>query len=114
MVINEFGRAVRHARLDAGVTLKQMAEALGSSASYLSAMETGKKAVPERWVEKIEAYFKDRGLEVRGLRVKADLANNTIRLDGLPDDQREVLARLAHARIEPDRLAKIQAVLGAD
>ena len=53
MKITEFGKAVRKARIDASVTLGDMAEALEVSPPFLSAMETGRKKISEDWVRKI-------------------------------------------------------------
>ena len=53
MAITEFGKAVRKARIDAGVTLVGMADELGTTTSFLSAMEMGRKKIPASWVEKM-------------------------------------------------------------
>lgn len=44
-----FGDRVRQLRSERGMTQKQMAEKLGVSAAYLSALEHGKRGVP-RWI----------------------------------------------------------------
>lgn len=43
------GNYLRDLRLNNGQTLKQMAEILGVSSSFLSAVENGKKSMPNRW-----------------------------------------------------------------
>jgi transcriptional regulator with XRE-family HTH domain len=53
-----FGEKMRELRAAKGVSQKDMAEALGVSAAYLSALEHGKRGVPN-WalVQKIVGYF---------------------------------------------------------
>lgn len=53
-----FGQKMRELRRAKGVTQRQMAEALGVSPSYLSALEHGHRGVPN-WalIQKIVGYF---------------------------------------------------------
>ncbi|WP_306117205.1 MULTISPECIES: helix-turn-helix domain-containing protein [unclassified Roseitalea] len=44
-----FGQRLRELRAERGMTQKQMAEAIGVSAAYLSALEHGKRGTP-RWI----------------------------------------------------------------
>ncbi|MEO3387139.1 helix-turn-helix domain-containing protein [Mesorhizobium sp. CAU 1741] len=53
-----FGQRMRELRAQKGVTQKEMAQALGVSAAYLSALEHGRRTAPN-WalVQKIVGYF---------------------------------------------------------
>ncbi|KHF28295.1 Helix-turn-helix domain protein [Anoxybacillus sp. BCO1] len=51
-MLTEFGRFCRKLRIDNGELLKHMADKLGVTSSYLSAVENGKRNVPQDWVEK--------------------------------------------------------------
>ena len=53
-----FGARIRTLREEKGVSQKEMAEALGLSAAYLSALEHGRRGAPS-WalVQKIVGYF---------------------------------------------------------
>lgn len=53
-----FGEKLRRLRLQRGITQKEMATALGTSAAYLSALEHGRRGVPT-WpmLQKIIGYF---------------------------------------------------------
>ena len=77
-----FGRHLRHLRAERGLTLKDMASAIGVSGAYLSALEHGKRGRPS-WtlVQRIIAY-----------------------LNVIWDDAEELtrLARLSHPRITVD------------
>jgi transcriptional regulator with XRE-family HTH domain len=45
-MLTEFGQYLRKIRIDCGDLLKDMADKLGVTSSYLSAVETGKRNVP--------------------------------------------------------------------
>ena len=46
-MITEFGKILRIIRINCGDSAKDMSEKLGISASYLSAIENGKRNVPD-------------------------------------------------------------------
>lgn len=56
-VLTTFGRLVRKLRIDKGLLLGDMADALKVSASFLSAVETGKKSVPSDWPTRITSWL---------------------------------------------------------
>jgi transcriptional regulator with XRE-family HTH domain len=77
-----FGDRMRKLRAERGVTLKQMADAIGVSSAYLSALEHGKRGRPG-WhlIQRIIAYF----------NIIWDEAEEVVRL-----------ARISHPRITID------------
>ena len=54
-MLTEYGKLVRKHRIDRGMTLREMAAALGMSPAFLSATETGRKPVPKELAERIAA-----------------------------------------------------------
>ena len=56
-MLTEFGKALRKIRIEREELLKDMATALGVSAAYLSAVETGKRRIPDDWVERISIHY---------------------------------------------------------
>lgn len=57
-MINSFGIFVRKLRLEKSEFLFDMANKLGVSSAFLSAVETGKKAIPKYFAEKIIEIYK--------------------------------------------------------
>jgi transcriptional regulator with XRE-family HTH domain len=56
--VTPFGEAVRRLRRMKGVTQKQMAEAIGVSPAYLSALEHGKRSAPSfDFIQRVAGYF---------------------------------------------------------
>lgn len=52
-MLTSLGKFLRKIRIDHGEVLKDMADKLGVTASYLSAVETGKKRMPSSWNSRI-------------------------------------------------------------
>ncbi|MDR2360243.1 MAG: helix-turn-helix domain-containing protein [Oscillospiraceae bacterium] len=52
-MLTAIGRYLRKLRIDRGELLKDMSDRLGVTASYLSAVENGKRAFPTEWAKKI-------------------------------------------------------------
>ncbi len=97
-MLTEFGKAVRKARIDAGSTMMEMANSLGTSPSFLSSIETGRKKIPAEWVKKIEQYFSDLGVSVSDLRSAADAANQSVSLEGLSREHQMLVAGFARVQ----------------
>ena len=56
-MLTSIGRFLRKLRIDNGEILKDMAEALGVSSAFLSAVENGKKKMPDGWIEKLKSIY---------------------------------------------------------
>jgi len=52
-----FGKFCRKLRIEQGELLKEMADKLGVSASYLSAVEVGKRNVPNDWLDRLSSIY---------------------------------------------------------
>lgn len=110
-----FGREIRKIRIDADLTLGEMALALGKKPSYLSAVELGDKPLSEEFAMSIIAflkrhpYFKQHRLEEKHLMRLADSTRKTVNVGHLPARSRENVA--AFARRLPGLSARKQTVL---
>lgn len=100
MKITEFGKAVRKARIDANVSLLEMAEDLKVTSPYLSGLETGRKKVTNEWVNKIYRYFDNKGLVLQNLAEKADISNEMINLEGIDPSHQAIIAGFARVTDE--------------
>jgi hypothetical protein len=112
MAITEFGKAVRKARIDAdNVTLGSMAAELNTTPSFLSALEMGRKKIPNDWVERIESFFRKRGISGLRLRELADLANKSVSLQGLSPAQQMLVAGFARVNLDQVELENLKQLL---
>lgn len=96
-MVTPFGKAVRKLRLDKGVILKDMAEALDVHSAYLSAVETGKKRITDNLLEQVADYFSEyEGVEevLRGL-VEQSQPELRVKLADRSNEDRELLVAFA-------------------
>lgn len=111
MALTDFGKAVRKARIDTGFTLLTMAQRLGTTPAYLSGLETGRKNISSKWVEAIYDLFAEQGYYIDELRMLADIANETVPLQGLPPEQQMLVAGFAKSQFTPEELKKFALLL---
>lgn len=107
MVLTEFGVAVRQARGKAGKTLMSMANDLGASPAFMSALETGRNKVPAQWVAKIDEYFKKLGNQISDLALLADVANESVSISGLPLQHQLMVSSFAKSTYNQEQLKSI-------
>ena len=92
-----FGARLRALRAARGESLKSMAEAIGVSSAYLSALEHGHRAQPKPgFVQQVAAYFNLAWEEVDELKALAELSDPKPSIDtrGLSPLATEVANRL--------------------
>src|SRR5262245_6994368 len=94
-MLTPFGKALRQLRLQRGLKLLDVAEALGVTSSFVSAVETGRKAIPDAFVVDLRRPLKLTADEVKELRRAADRTRKEVKVDELADDQRELVAAFA-------------------
>jgi transcriptional regulator with XRE-family HTH domain len=115
MSTTEFGKVVRMARLDAGVKLNEMAEALSVSPAFLSGLETGRKNISEEWIAKIAAYVRQSlNNPAPNLEALASVANQSVPLDGLTPQHQMMVAGFARMKsLDPETERKFFELLVA-
>ncbi len=116
--LTSFGKEVRKRRIDSTVTLGQMAEALGISPAYLSAIEMGKRNLPLDLLEKISTYFNLSPDEKMQLTRLAEASQKTvsINLSNANFQTREVIASFARnfTNLSREDIFKIKRILEPD
>ena len=97
-MITEFGKALRKLRIDRDELLKDMASKLGVTVSYLSAVENGKREVPQNWVDDITVLYKMSNVERTKLEELAYKSKKKISINLDCVDNRRKDVALAFAR----------------
>ncbi len=111
-----FGDRMRKLRAERGVTLKDMAEAIGVSSAYLSALEHGKRGRPG-WhlIQRILAYFNIIWDDAEDVVRLARISHPRITIDtaGLSPKATELSNRLADdiGKLDPTVLDEILGLL---
>ncbi len=107
-----FGRRLRQLRATKGVTLTEMAQAIGVTPTYLSALENGKRGKPT-WalVQRIIAYFNVIWDEAEDLQRLAELSRPKVTVDtsGLCPEATELANLLANEvrHMPPETVAEL-------
>ena len=111
-----FGDRMRKLRAERGVTLKEMADAIGVSSAYLSALEHGKRGRPG-WhlIQRILAFFNIIWDEAEEMVRLARISHPRITIDtsGLNPKATELANRLADeiGKLDPAMLEELLGVL---
>jgi len=116
--VTPFGARLRALRAARGESLKSMADAIGISAAYLSALEHGRRGVPT-WLllQRIIAHFNIIWDEAEDLQRLAEISDPRIVVDtaSLSPLATELANRLAHeiGHLSEAELAEMLAMLKA-
>jgi transcriptional regulator with XRE-family HTH domain len=108
-----FGARMRALRRSRGITLKAMAEALGVSSAYLSALEHGRRGRPTWYlVQQIIVYFNVIWDEAEEIIRLADLSHPRVVIDTAGLDPRATeIANLLAERIAEATDAELDALV---
>lgn len=113
-MLTPLGQQIRRLRLTKGVKLKEMADAFKVKSSFLSAVENGRKAMPEDWVAMLDSYFVGCGVNRSTWRELAELSKPkiTINMAGADAMDRETILAFGrnYLTLPPDKKSKIRKI----
>lgn len=93
--LTPFGIASRKLRLDKSLKLLDVAQKIGVTSAFLSAVETGRKAIPDGFLLKISRALNLSTDEIKDLRRAVDKTRTEVRVDRKDEHQRELIAAFA-------------------
>ena len=96
-MLTKFGKELRALRLERDELLRDMADKLGVTVAYLSAVENGKRRIPDEWIQKISAIYNLSEEKEEKLQEYAYEDKNEIRInmEGITMDQRNLVYSFA-------------------
>jgi transcriptional regulator with XRE-family HTH domain len=108
--LTPFGIAIRKLRLDKGMRLLDLAALLRKSAAYVSAIETGRKPIPDGYVLEVARAMNLSTNELSVIRKAADRSRKTVAIERLPEDQRELVAAFARRidKVPPEIMSELK------
>lgn len=80
-MVTALGKYLRKLRIDNGEILRDMAKNLSVSSSFLSAVENGKKKMPESWITRLERQYSLSSNQLEELILAQLEANDTVELN---------------------------------
>ena len=114
-MLTEFGSILRKLRIDRRELLKDMAEKLGVSSAYLSAVETGKRKVPAGWETRIAEIYGLSKEQKEELTLASERSAQEVKisLEQATSLQREAAISFAKALqcLDDQKLRKIMSVM---
>ena len=98
LMLTPFGKFCRKLRIDKGELLKEMADKLGVTSSYLSAVENGRRNIPKDWAGKIASIYHLSEDQFNDLQSSIEESQSIIKVDlsGANAEQKNLM--LAFAR----------------
>src|SRR5690606_13429981 len=117
-MITKLGKVLRKARVDSEMTLGDMADAVGISPAFLSAIENGKKDIKEPLVEKLANLLKLSDEKLVEFQMIAMASNSEVRvnLEKHGEKQIEAVTLLARhiADLSEDSLEDISKIINKE
>lgn len=116
-MITPLGKELRKFRIDHGYLLKDMADGIGVSSAFLSAIETGRKSPPADFVARVHRWHALSLTEQSTIVRAIDRSATEARLkfpEGLSDEDRETASVLARqfGTLSSDDFRELRALLG--
>jgi transcriptional regulator with XRE-family HTH domain len=104
MKLTPFGEAVRSLRMRLDLSMKSMADFMGTSSSHLSGIEYGEKRLSAKHIDRAIAFFtgKSSDEEITKLRLAAEQSKDIVDTSKLNPDARGLVAAFARRLQEGD------------
>jgi HTH-type transcriptional regulator, competence development regulator len=113
--LTPFGKAVRILRVEKGETQFNVAEALDVSIAFWSAIETGKKNVPNDLLNKVISHFKLADAEAEKLRRLSWASQQDVKINmqNMTDRSRELVVGFARkfSTLDEEKQQKLRDLL---
>ena len=81
ILVSEYGKILRKIRIDKGLTMAQMAKAVGITSAYLSTIERGNRNIPKNLTKNIINHYKLSNEQVEELQKAEYLSMDSIEID---------------------------------
>lgn len=107
-MLTQFGKFCRKLRIDNGELLKEMANKLEVTSSYLSAVENGKRNVPRDWSNKITVLYSLDSNQQAQLQNAVQESKKEIKIDfsSFNNEDKQVMMALAREYKDLDEVYK--------
>lgn len=80
-MLSNYGKVLRKIRIDKGLTMAQMAKAIGITSAYLSTIERGKRNIPKSLTQDIIGHYELSNEQVAELRKAEYLSMDSVEID---------------------------------
>lgn len=108
-MLTEFGKVMRIIRINTGDSMRDMAAKIGMSATYLSAIETGKRNIPANMEELLftNYNFSDKDKKKIKDSIEKSAAQVKINLTEMADKKKKLIYKLSKGDIDEETLDRL-------
>lgn len=80
-MLSNYGKVLRKIRIDKGLTMAQMAKAVGITSAYLSTIERGKRNIPKSLTQNVINHYELSNEQVTELQKAEYLSMDSVEID---------------------------------
>lgn len=108
-MLTEFGKVMRIIRINTGDSMRDMAAKIGMSATYLSAIETGKRNIPANMEELLFSHYNFSDKDKKKIKdsIEKSAAQVKINLTEMADKKKKLIYKLSKGDIDEETLDRL-------
>ena len=108
-MLTEFGKVMRIIRINTGDSMRDMAAKIGMSATYLSAIETGKRNIPSNMEELLFSRYDFSEKDKKRIKdaIEQSVAQVKIDVREMAEKQKKIIYSVAKGGIDEATLDKL-------
>ena len=108
-MLTEFGKVMRIIRINTGDSMRDMAAKIGMSATYLSAIETGKRNIPANMEELLFSNYNFSEKDKKKIKdsIEKSAAQVKINLTEMADKKKKLIYKLSKGDIDEETLDRL-------
>ena len=108
-MLTEFGKVMRIVRINTGDSMRDMAAKIGMSATYLSAIETGKRNIPANMEELLFSHYNFSEKDKKKIKdsIEKSASHVKINLTEMADKKKKLIYSISKGDIDEETLDKL-------
>lgn len=108
-MLTEFGKVMRIVRINTGDSMRDMAAKIGMSATYLSAIETGKRNIPADMEELLFSHYDFSEKDKKKIKdaIESSASHVKIDLTDMADKKKKLIYSITKSDIDEETLDRL-------
>lgn len=108
-MLTEFGKVMRIIRINTGDSMRDMAAKIGMSATYLSAIETGKRNIPANMEELLFSHYNFSEKDRKNIKDSIEKSASHVKIDltEMADKKKKLIYSISKGDIDEETLDKL-------
>lgn len=108
-MLTEFGKVMRIIRINTGDSMRDMAAKIGMSATYLSAIETGKRNIPANMEELLFSHYNFSEKDKKKIKDSIEKSASHVKIDltEMADKKKKLIYSISKGDIDEETLDRL-------